>query len=118
MIIEGFSRPDLPPPSDAPGDFESRVRDRRSTCDAPSEDDKLKEACRNLEALLWQQVITSMRQAYEVEGGVLGGGTDSAIWQSQLDQTWASSMAGRPQGLSSTLYRQLQRRLSAAQQDS
>lgn len=75
----------------APGDFDRR----------------LKEACRELEGLLWYQVLKAMRRTVP-EGGFVGGGPGEQVFRDMYDQQLAEGMASASDsGLAELLYRQM-----------
>lgn len=103
--------PRLVPPGGEPhvpaagGGFSRMVSARRAQ--GTARDERLLETCRDLEAMLWQQVVGSMRKAYQGEGGLFENGTDSEIWQGMLDEQWAQALTRRTTSLAAALARQL-----------
>lgn len=71
----------------------------------------VREAARQFESLLMQEMIKSMRQA-TMKSGLLDNET-SAMGMEMLDAQWALQLAGRPGGLTEALVRQLSRGLPA-----
>ena len=65
----------------------------------------VREAARQFEALLMQEMIKSMRQA-TMKSGLLDN-ESSAMGTEMLDAQWALQLAGRPGGLTEALVRQL-----------
>jgi len=73
------------------------------------DDEKLKKACTDLEALFIHQIFKSMRQTIP-KTGLLGGGSEEEIFQSLFDQELSRSLAQRKgMGLGQMIYRQMTR---------
>ena len=70
------------------------------------DEEKLKKACTDFEAIFIQQLLKSMRQAVP-KGGLLGEGPGMEIYQSLFDQELSKSLASRGRlGLGGMIYRQ------------
>ena len=73
------------------------------------DDEKLKKACTDLEALFINQIFKSMRQTVP-KAGLLGGGSGEEIFQSLFDQELSRSLAQQKgMGLGQMIYRQMTR---------
>jgi peptidoglycan hydrolase FlgJ len=76
----------------------------------------VREAARQFEALLMQEMIKSMRQA-TMKSGLLDN-ESTAMGTEMLDAQWATQLAGRPGGLTEALVRQLSSGLASATEGS
>jgi murein DD-endopeptidase MepM/ murein hydrolase activator NlpD len=86
-----------------PGEF--RPESRR----AKRGDEELKEACKEFESMLTNELLKSMRRTVQ-KNDLFHGGQGEEIYESLLDQELAKKMAGSgPQSLASILYRQLRK---------
>lgn len=74
---------------------------------AADEDAKLRQACRDLEAVFLNILMTQMRKTVP-KGGLVGGSNQEEIVRSMLDSETSKNMArAGGMGLADTLYRQL-----------
>jgi flagellar protein FlgJ len=72
-----------------------------------SNNDKLRQACRDFESILTQQMMQQMRQTVP-ENSLFSGGRAEEIYTSMMDGEMAKTFAqGRGLGLSEVMYRQL-----------
>jgi peptidoglycan hydrolase FlgJ len=70
------------------------------------DEEKLKKACADFEAIFIQQLFKSMRQTVP-KGGLLGEGPGMEIYQSLFDQELSKSLASHGRlGLGGMIYRQ------------
>ena len=69
-------------------------------------DERLKKACADFEAIFIQQILKSMRQTV-LRSDLFGKGTERDIFESLLDQEWSKGLARRGMGLGNKLYRQM-----------
>ena len=70
------------------------------------DEEKLKKACADFEAIFIQQLFKSMRQTVP-KGGLLGEGPGMEIYQSLFDQELSKGLASRGRlGLGRMIYRQ------------
>ncbi len=77
---------------------------------------KLKKACQDFEAVFIKQVLSSMRNASEMENSLFGNGYGGEMFQDLFDTEIARSAAsGGGYGLSEQLYRQLSAHLQKAE---
>ena len=77
---------------------------------ARGDDEKLKKACMDLEALFIHQILKSMRQTLP-KSGLIGGGSGEEIFQSLFDQELSRSLTQRNgMGLGQMIYRQMTHR--------
>lgn len=81
---------------------------------ADPEKKKLKEACRNFEAIFVAQMLKEMRP--EGDDPVFGGSHQRKIYESMMDEQMAEHLTRErsPLGVGDLLYRQLVEKLSAA----
>ena len=75
-----------------------------------NEAERLREACRQFEALFLHTMLKSMRQAVPDSGLLQSSQLD--FYQSLQDQQWSEHLAGRGLGLADQLARQLDVELS------
>jgi flagellar protein FlgJ len=68
--------------------------------------ERLKKACADFEAIFIQQILKSMRQTV-IRSDLFGKGTERDIFESLLDQEWSKGLARRGMGLGNKLYRQM-----------
>jgi len=74
----------------------------------PQRDAKLWKACREFEALLFQQMLAAMRKTLP-HSGLLDGGFASDVQASMMDQAVAQAAARQaPLGIAAAMYRQLE----------
>lgn len=70
-------------------------------------DARLKDACRQLEAVFWQQLLRAMRRTIPT-GGLLGRSYAKDVYTDLLDEQYALILAGQERaGLGRLLYEQL-----------
>lgn len=70
-------------------------------------EDALKKACRDFEALLLEQMITTMRKSVP-EGGLMDGGFGEEMLQPMQDEQMAKDLAAHGGfGLADAMYRQI-----------
>ena len=72
------------------------------------DEERLKKACVDFEAIFIQQILKSMRQTV-LRSDLFGKGTERDILESLLDQEWSKGLARRGMGLGKVLYQQLER---------
>lgn len=71
------------------------------------EEKKLKKACQDFEAIIMQQLLSTMRKSVPKDE-LLGSGYAQDMYQSMYDESLAREMAsGKGIGLADTLYHQL-----------
>lgn len=71
------------------------------------QDARLKDACSQLEAVFWQQVLRAMRRTIPT-GGLLGDTYARDVYTDMLDEQYALLLAGQDRtGLGRILYEQL-----------
>lgn len=71
------------------------------------EEASLKDACRQLEAVFWQQLLRAMRRTIPA-GGLLGRSYARDVYTDLLDEQYALILAGQERaGLGRLLYEQL-----------
>ena len=87
----------LPAQSPLPGEGRKRL-----------DEERLKKACVDFEAIFIQQILKSMRQTV-LRSDLFGKGTERDILESLLDQEWSKGLARRGMGLGKVLYQQLER---------
>ena len=78
--------------------------------DTQDRDDGLRQACRDFEGLLLEQMLAAMRRSVP-ESGLFGTSAAAGIYESIRDQELAEDLAGRGGlGLADALYQQLSRK--------
>lgn len=74
---------------------------------AEQQDARLKQACQQLEAIFWQQILQQMRKTIP-SGGMLGATCARDLYTGLLDEQYALLLAGQDgSGLGRILYEQL-----------
>ncbi len=79
----------------------------------PGQNEKLREACEEFEAIFTQQLLSAMREA-TVESGLMPKSSGEKAFQSMLDEQRSLQMAKSGSlGLGEMIYQQLQERLKS-----
>ena len=97
-------------PIDKIGRFSDAGTGSGTRADRPAEEEKLRKACTDFEALFINQILRTMRQTLP-KGGLLKEGPERDIFQSLFDQELSRDIAGRKGlGLGEMIYRQMRTR--------